>query len=229
MKTLPLKSIFHKAVYKAFKIRYRSVALDCRMYLAQILFESHLDPGEKILEVCHRHPFVMFNDLLHVLFFTFFVPLFLWYLFPGFAIFYYLWFAIGFMRLSYVLSNWYHDAILITNVSLIKATWHGVFDRTSTRLEYQMIEGLTYTIRGLRKTIFNYGDLEISRTGGGTAIALPDAANPQKVERLVLHYQEKFVSDQSLKDAESLKNLLAVMLRQHAKKHGAGLLKKNDE
>ena len=84
-----------------------------------------------------------------------------------------------------------------------------------------MVEGLSYTIQGVRKTIFNYGHVTIERAGGAAAIQFLDAVSPQKVERLVLHYQEKFVTDQNLKDSKSLQNLLVTMLRHHSKTKGS--------
>lgn len=188
--------------------------------VAKNLFRPHLDPGEEILAVCHRHPFVMVPDMGRILFFSFFIPSFLWYLFPVFGIFFMIWIALGIMRFFQTVFNWYHDALLATNVSLIKVSWNGFFDRSSSRLEYQMIEGLSYAIKGVKKTIFNYGDVSIAHASGKTTLTLHDAMNPPKVERLVLGFQERFVSDQNLKDADSLKSLLTTMLRQHNKSNG---------
>lgn len=187
--------------------------------IAQQLFKPHLDPGEKVLDVCHRHPFVILTEVLRIGVLGFILPFFLWFLFPDFLMFFGIWMVVSFVRLFYVVFNWYHDALLITNVSLIKVGWDGFFDRSSSRLEYQMIEGLSYAIRGFRRTLFNYGDVSITRAGN-TALTLLDAINPGRVERVVLSHQEQFVSEQSLKDADSLKNLLTVMLRHHAKTQG---------
>lgn len=188
--------------------------------IAKRLFDVHLDPGEEILYVCHRHVFVVLPDLLRVGFFGFLVPLFLYYLFPEFSLFFVLWFAVGAIKVFYLLFNWYHDSLLLTNVSLVKVEWNGFFDRASSRLEYHNIDGISYALRGFIRTVFNYGDVQLGQVSNNTSITLLDAANPAKVERLVLSNQEHFVSDQNLKDADSLKNLLTVMLRHHAKKNG---------
>jgi hypothetical protein len=190
--------------------------------IPQVLFAPHLDPGEEILDVFHRHPFIMIPSLGRILFFTFLVPLFLFYMFPEFALFFFIWMGVGLVRLVYLLFNWYHDALLVTTVSLLKTYWSGFFDRSSSRLEYPMIEGISYTIQGFRRTVFNYGHVHINRSGGSSAIELPDAMNPPKVERLILTHQEKFVSDQSMKDSETLKSLLVTMLRHHNKNNPAG-------
>ncbi len=190
--------------------------------IPQILFKQYLEPGEEVLDICHRHVFIITENLLRSLFFGFLIPLFIWYLFPGSTIFVVPWLFISFIKLIYTVLIWYYDALLITNVSLNKTLWNGFFARSSTRLEYPMIEGLTYHIMGFRRTVFNYGLVTIERAGGAASIQFPDAMNPQKVERLVLHYQEKFVSDQNLKDSKSLQNLLVTMLRHHSKTKGAG-------
>jgi len=185
--------------------------------LPQILFKPHLDPGEEILEVFHRHPFIMLPSLGRILFFTFLVPLFVMYLFPQFALFFFLWMGFGVVRMVYVFFNWYHDALLVTTVSLLKTYWSGFFDRTSSRLEYPMIEGISYAIQGFRRTIFNYGHVHINRSGGSSVLDLPDAINPPRVERMILSHQDNFVSNQSIKDSDTLKSLLVTMIRHHAK------------
>ena len=186
------------------------------------MFAPHLDPGEEVLQVFHRHPFIMLPSLGRVLFFTFLIPLLLFYMFPEFALFFFLWMGVGLIRLIYVIFNWYHDALLVTNVSLLKTFWNGFFDRSSSRLEYPMIEGISYAIQGFRRTVFNYGHVHVNRSGGSSVIELPDAVNPPKVERIILSHQENFVTKQSLEDSETLKSLLVTMIRQHNKNEGQG-------
>lgn len=187
---------------------------------AHYLFKSNLDPGEKILFVFHRHPFVVAKELLRLGFIGVFVPLFFYYLFPEVGLFFIMWIVVTGIRLFYLFATYYHDALLVTTVSLIKVDWHGFFHRSSSRLEYPKIDGLSYTIKGFRRTIFNYGDVSIGQINGGSALTIKDCINPSKVERVVLSHQENFVSDQSLKDASTLKDLLTTMLRHHAKTKG---------
>lgn len=193
---------------------------------AHYLFKSNLDPGEKILYVFHRHPFVIIKEFVRLLLFGLFIPLFLSYLFPEVGLFFILWMGVTGIRLFYLFATWYHDALLVTTVSLVKIDWHGFFHRSSSRLEYPKIDGLSYTIKGLRRTIFNYGDVSIGQINGGSVLTIKDCINPSKVERVVLSHQENFVSDQSMKDAGTLKELLTAMLRHHAKTHGTPNTKK---
>ena len=178
-----------------------------------------MEPEEKILRVFHRHPFVMLPEILRILFFGFAIPVFLYVLFPEFLVFFAIWILISLVRIIYVLFNWYHDSLLVTNVSLISVQWNGFFDRMSSRLEYHQIDGTQSEIRGFRRTVFNYGNLTIQH-GSGVPVVLQDAINPKKVEKMILMYQDKFVSDQNLKDAGTLKILLANMLKHHSKTEG---------
>ncbi len=181
---------------------------------AKILFAPYLEADEKVLDIFHRHPFVMLRSLLRVLFFSFALPLFVYFLFPNFLILCALVMLIGFIRMIYVVFNWYHDALLVTNVSLLAVQWNGFFHKSSSRLEYQMVEGTASEIKGFRRTIFNYGTVSIQ--GGGSPMVLKDAIDPKKVEKKIMMYQEKFVAHQNVKDSNTLKTLLTTMIRQHA-------------
>ena len=189
------------------------------MIVAEFLFAPYLEKGEKVLRVYHRHPFVMIPSLARVLFFGFGIPVFLYLLFPNFVLFFALWLFITLIRIIYILFNWYHDAVLVTPASLISVQWNGFFDRMSSRIEYHQIEGTGSEIRGFARTVFNFGNLTI-QFGSGAPMVLRDAINPKGVEKQILMYQEKFVSDANLKDAGTLKSLLTTMLRHHAKTEG---------
>lgn len=188
------------------------------MVIASFLFKPYLEADEKISKVFHRHPFVMFVDLMRLFFFGFIVPFFLYYLFPSLVLFFAIWMVISCVRILYIIFNWYHDALLITNVSLLHVEWNGFFDRTSARLEYQMIEGTAAEIRGFLRTIFNYGNVSVQ--GGGTPLQLKDAMNPKRVEKQIMMFQEKFVNNQTIRNSNTLKSLLTTMIQQHAKTHG---------
>jgi len=187
------------------------------MLISRFVFGPYLEAGEKIYHVFHRHPFVMLSDLLRISFFGILLPLGLYLLFPNLVLFSLLWIFITFIRILYLIFNWFHDAILITDVSLVHVTWDGFFDRASARLEYNQIDGTASEIRGFRRTIFNYGNVTVS---GGSGLTLRDVINPKKAEKLIMMYQEKLTTHQHLKDAGVLKTLLTTMLRHHAKTEG---------
>lgn len=191
------------------------------MRIANFIFKSYLEPGEEVISVFHRHPLVILPDFVRISFLGGAVPTFLWMMFPEFALFFSLWLIFSSIRMVYLFLWWYHDVLLITNVSLLDIQWEGFFDRTSARLEFQMIEGIACEVRGFIQTLFNFGLVSVLRSGGGSALELKDAINPRRVERKIMMYQEKFVTSQNLKDADALKGLLTTMLRHHAKTQSA--------
>ena len=78
-----------------------------------------------------------------------------------------------------------------------------------------MIEGIAYTISGFWRTLLNFGDITIDKIGAKTSVVLKDAANPKKLERKVMAFQEKYVSERSIKDHQNLKDMLANMIAYH--------------
>lgn len=180
------------------------------------LFGPHLEVGEKILYVAHRHHFLMVKQGLMIVVFHFFVPIFLWFVFPEIWFVFLVWLLYGFIALNKVIFNWYFDALLVTSLSLVDVAWNGPFDRSSVRVEYTMIEGTSYQFKGILQTLFNYGTIQISRSSGVVAIEQKDVINPSKVESVILAYQEKYVSTKNFEDVNSLKMLLGSMIKKHA-------------
>ena len=178
-------------------------------------FKRYLDDGERILDVVHRHILVYKIEAAKTSFFGITIPVILYLFFPQAVIIFVIWIAIGLMGLLYHFVDWYFDVWLLTNFGVIDIERDGFFTVTSTRIDYHMMEGVSYTISGFWKTVFNYGDITLDKIGAKTSILLKDAANPRKIERMVLGYQEKFVSEKSVKDHQALKDMLSGMIAYH--------------
>lgn len=184
--------------------------------LKYFLFGPYLEKEEQILHIARRHFFVLLGDIMKITLFKFFVPLFLWFVFPELWFAWLVWLIYGFISLDKVIFSWYFDVLLVTDLSLIDIKWHGFFDKESVRLEYANIEGTSYFFKGFFQTVFNYGLLQVNRQGGGVGLQLPDAVSPSKVESIIMSYQEKYLSDKNFQDVKSLKNLLGEMVKKHA-------------
>lgn len=179
------------------------------------LFGPYLEKEEKILHIARRHLFVLMGDMLKIAAFKFFIPIFLWFVFPELWFAWLVWVIYGIISLNKVIFTWYYDVILVTDVSLIDIKWHGFFDKESIRLEYANVEGTSYYFKGFFQTVFNYGLMQVNRLGGGVGLELLDAISPAKVESIVMSYQEKYLSDKNFEDVKSLKNLLGEMVKKH--------------
>jgi hypothetical protein len=162
----------------------------------------------------------MFKEFLLLAFFHGLIPLVLWYLFHQLLFIYGIWGFIGLVRLFFLIQDWHYDVWLLTNMGIIGVEWLGFFDRTSSRIEYPSIEGVTYQLKGFWQTMLNYGDMTLAKFGGPSTITLKDAHKPKKMEKYVLMYQEKFVTSKNFQDQEVLKQLLADLVVDHVQKHG---------
>lgn len=180
---------------------------------ANIAFRSYLNRGESIYFVAHTHPFVMYGAFFKALVFGILLPLGFNVIMPPFYYIWWGWAALGLLIFLYEILNWYLDAWVITNQGIIDLQWNSFFDKSSTRIEYHTIEGITYQIKGFWGTIMNFGDIMVERLGTGTIVTLENVAFPKKVEREVLHYQDKFIRKKNMKDDMALKDMLAGMLQ----------------
>jgi hypothetical protein len=115
----------------------------------------------------------------------------------------------------YHIIDWYFDAWLLTNQGVVNIEMGGIFSKSSTRVEYHMIEGIGYKVHGFFGTVFNYGDITVDKLGTSTSVVLLDAPNPKKIEKKVMYYQEKFLRSKSIRDHNALKNMLAEMIAYH--------------
>ncbi len=190
------------------------------MKITEYLFKDYLEDDEHILFVARRHPVIMFRDVLRIIFFHAFIPFLFWIMFPQLLFIYGVWGFIGIVRVFFVVQDWYYDVWLLTNMGIIGVEWSGFFDRSSSRIEYPSIEGVSYSLRGFWQTMLNYGEMTLAKFGGPSTITLKEAMNPKKCEKYVLKYQEKFMTSKNFQDQEVLKQLLSDLVVEHVKKHG---------
>lgn len=179
-------------------------------------FRKYMDDGERIVDIAHRHVLVYKINAAKTGFFGLTLPLVLYFfIFQDAEIFFGIWVFAGLVGLLYHFITWYFDVWILTNFGVIDVDREGFFNMTSTRIEYHMIEGISYTIKGFWKTVFNYGDITIDKLGSKTSVILLDAANPKWIERKVMEYQERFISEKSIRDHHALKTMLADMIAYH--------------
>lgn len=191
------------------------------MKISNLLFKSHLEKGEEIRYIAHRHIFTEYKNLFKTIFLGGFLPLIFFILFPPLKIAWGIWLLFGIFKFIYNLANWYFDAWLITNLSILDIEWNGFFNRTSTRVEYTALKGVSYEIKGFWNTILRYGNVNLELATLNSVVTLKNAASPRKVERFILDTQSEFMNNKDLEDQETLKELLiGIVARQRMQKQG---------
>jgi hypothetical protein len=184
------------------------------------MFDDYLDDNEDILFIAHRHIFVMIRDFSRLLVMHAALPFAVWLFFPQMFWIYIAWGAIGIIRVLLLIQDWYYDCWLVTNFGVIGVEWTGYFERASDRVEYQSIEGVSYKIKGVIPTMFNYGNITLAKLGGPSTVTLKDCNNPKRTEKNIVKYQEKFLTKKNFTDQEVLKRLLSDLVATHVKNHG---------
>ena len=184
---------------------------------ASLLFRSHLNPGEKILYVAHAHPITIYKRFLKNLFYGLALPGLFYLMMPPFMLVWIVWAGFGVLSLLLFFFDWYFDALLITSTSLIDIQWDGIFIRSSTRIEYNTIDGVSYEKKGFWALVFNYGDIGIERIGGGKPVGIKKVSFPKTVEREVLEAKSEFMRTKNLRDHNTLKDLIANMIQDYSR------------
>ncbi|MFA6549994.1 MAG: hypothetical protein WCT36_01395 [Candidatus Gracilibacteria bacterium] len=190
------------------------------MKLANFFFGEYLEKGEKIHSVAHVSVVTIWKVMLRVTFLGFALPGLFFIFFPALLIPVLIWMLVGVIKAIYELYGWYYDVFLITNTSIISIKSESIFDVTTNRVEYHMIEGVSYVIKGFWQTILNYGDIKVEKIGAGTPIILKNSSNPARIERVVLKHQDEYMEHRNFQDHKSLKDLLANMLINQSKTQG---------
>lgn len=190
------------------------------MDLRQFFFKGHLEEGEKIVHVVHKHWFVIFAGTFKILLFGFLVPIILFLVFPFSFVFWImiLWMVGATLKILYIILDWYLDAWLLTNIAIIDVKWDGFFKRSAQRIEYQSIEQVAYAYNGFWQTVFRYGTLQIQQPGGVTEIH--DIEHPKQTAANLTKLQELFSQQNKYQDEEALKDILTGMIKRHIEKHG---------
>jgi len=190
--------------------------------LQKFIFHKHLEKGEKIIYVVHKHWINILNPTLRLAFFGLLIP---WSLYiMGFNTFIFFWIAFfwslfAFLHFIYDFINWYSDVFLITSMDIIWVEWSGLFKNAATRMGFEDIEGVSYEINGFWPTVFNYGRVNL-KSVSGNILGLYPARNPKQVELNIMKYQHQYLRSRDMEDAGKLKQLLSQMVSGHLRRGG---------
>lgn len=104
--------------------------------------------------------------------------------------------------------DYYLDAWIITNKGVIDIEWHGWFHRSAARVLYSDIEGVAYEIKGIAGTLLQYGTMQLEKISSGS-VEMEFVHRPKRVETAILESMESYLLQKNLRDATTVKDLLA--------------------
>jgi hypothetical protein len=189
------------------------------MFFQRLAFHRHLDSGESLLFVAHRHWIELIPICMQTAVFGFVLPLTMWFFVPAILWGALAWIGIFWIWFLYKVADWYFDAWLSTTASIIDVEWNGFFHQTSTRIPYSEVRDISWQIKGVWSTILGYGDCTISMATGGK-VFMKNIESPKKVELQIIEIRDEFLSAQRMNQSSALHELLSGMVSDHIEKSG---------
>lgn len=190
------------------------------MFIDRYLFTKHLEEGENVLFVAHKHWTQFLPKVLNVTFFGFLFPwvFYMGGLKGGFIIgLIFLWMFAALIRLLYDWINWYADVWLFTNMTVIVVEWRGIFSNTSQRLGYDDIEGAGYEIKGFWASVMRFGDVTL-QVVSGSHVTMENARRPKEIEMEFMKHKDSYLNDRDMAHSDTLKDLLSKMVVHHMRR-----------
>ncbi len=166
--------------------------------------------------MARKHPFVIYPTLFKALLLGVAFPLAGYWLFPPFYPVFLAWGAMGILLFSYRILQWFMDAWIVTNFAMIDQEWNSFFNKSTTRIEFGNIEGISTETKGFWGAIFGYGHVQVEHTSG-TPVTIDDVSRPRLLERTLVKHQQAFMRQQNFSDQNKLKDLLTALLRSTTK------------
>lgn len=184
-------------------------------YLKRILFSKFLEDGETLFYTLHRHWILVWWKMAKITILGILLPLFLAVSFIGelneATYFLLSWAFIGFLYSLHTFFDWYMDAWLLTDVSIIDVQWDGFFNQRSSRIDYESIESIDYDIQGFEQSILGYGQLVLIKVSGVNAV-VEEINNPEKASHYISRIRTELYSTKKNQDSEAIKELLAEII-----------------
>ena len=184
------------------------------------LFNRHLENDESLQLIVHKHKLIGLIELTPPII-VLIISWVLLYIAPvqpialivlGADIAILIWMLRNFL-------DYYLDAWIITDKSVIDVEWHGWFHRQSTRIDYSSIEGVSYEIQGILGTLCRFGSVTLEKVSSGAKISIENVPNPRDVESVILECQNACLRTKSMKDSSAVQDILSEIVaeRMHLK------------
>ncbi|MBI4836665.1 MAG: hypothetical protein HY817_05410 [Candidatus Abawacabacteria bacterium] len=186
-------------------------------FLDRLFFQKFLEDGEEIVYVIHKHWWAVAQALIKLVALALVFPgMILWlYWHPMLAPILAIWVIYIVILFLQDFIDWFYDALLVSKSCVINIDWHGFFHSQAKRLNFENMEGVSYEIKGIIPTFFQFGDLKV--TGANTELVLSMVPKVREWQKMVLAAKEEVApksEDAKQEQIDQLKsalqNLLAV-------------------
>ena len=107
-----------------------------------------------------------------------------------------LWLGVGIFWIIYLVYEWFFDVCVITNQRIIDIDQQGFFAQKASEAGLSKVQDVVYEIRGLLKTLLNFGDVTVYTAGSDEGFTFENVHEPQKVHQKLLSIIESYSDGQ---------------------------------
>jgi hypothetical protein len=190
------------------------------MFFKRLLFKGYLDKGETLFYAVTRHWIVIKDEMMKIAVFGYLLPIAMLVFFFGIgspiSYLFYGWIIISLGYSLYAFLDWYLDAWLLTDVSIIETRWDGFFKQRSSRIEYTSIESVDVEVKGIKQTVLNYGNVVLIKSSG-VNIRMERISRPNMASSWISRIRGEAIANKNLQNSEAIKDLLAQVIDNHIK------------
>lgn len=191
------------------------------MIFQAYLFRGSIEENENILYIAHKHWIRFLANSFQLILLGIIMPWGLYLILTSPAMF---WIAtiisvVVYGKISIIFLDWFYDAILITQNSVVFVEWDGLFHRKSTRIALSGIESIEVESKGFWTYVFNYSSVSIEHSDGNP-IHMPHIRNAKKLEKNIVKFQHELTNRTTHENTEALKDILSSLVKDHIQKHG---------
>lgn len=204
--------------------------------LEEFFLKKQLDDEEEVIHIIHKHWIEFIWPLLKWLILWIIIPIFLAWLYPEYYQYLFLCFLFVAIMAIYDFFDWYLDTLILTDYWILHYQWDWFTKNSSSRMEYESIEDISFELVWLMSLMFNFWDLHIERPAW--EMIFKNTVNPKKAELKILEARKItrkwflwsnywwFWEWEGL-DKEWLKSLLWEIIKEHLNENWNNWVRKN--
>ncbi|MDZ7798333.1 MAG: PH domain-containing protein [Patescibacteria group bacterium] len=157
-------------------------------------YNKNLEENEEIIKVVRQHPIVLIKPVFWLgllILLDFF--LITWLFAKG------LWGVLVFVLVltlpsllimrSWVI--WKKNMIIITTKRVIDIDQHTLFHKVVSECNYRKIQDVSFKVKGIFATIFNFGQIQIQTAGNQANLEIRNIKNPNEIQEIITDAQRQ--------------------------------------
>lgn len=192
-------------------------------YFDELFFAKYVKIDDEVVEVCHKHPIWIIDDILIWMFFWVILPSFFYYnnsfdLKNLVEFIYFEWFIVFiYLILMYKIFDWYNDSWIITSTWIIDLDWQ-FFKANIVYIDFSDIKWIELKQSSMWDWLLDKANIIIHLEWESSNFILEDAKSPKNIVwfiQEVIEEKQKAAEEEDKDSFEFLINTLKKVVKDH--------------